>query len=132
MAKEITIRVHSEEDYVNAEAASNVLFGKSTTEDLEKIDEETLLSVFEGVPTATISSKEFSECTDITELLSVTTNQIIFQSKGEAKRLIQGGGVSVNKIKVTDPDAKPDFTLLQEKYLVVQKGKKNYFLVKVD
>ena len=132
MAREITIRVHSEEDYMHAEAASNVLFGKSTAEDLSTIDEETLLSVFDGVPNIDISSSELNESIDVADLLSVKTSQIIFQSKGEAKRMIQGGGVSINKIKVTDHDTKPDFKLLQGKYLVVQKGKKNYFLIKVD
>lgn len=132
MAREITIRVHSEEDYMHAEAASNVLFGKSTAEDLSTIDEGTLLSVFEGVPNIDISSSELNDSIDVADLLSVKTSQIIFQSKGEAKRMIQGGGVSINKIKVTDHDTKPDFKLLQGKYLVVQKGKKNYFLIKVD
>ncbi len=132
MAREITIRVHSEEDYMHAEAASNVLFGKSTAEDLSTIDEETLLSVFDGVPNIDISSSELNDSIDVADLLSVKTSQIIFQSKGEAKRMIQGGGVSINKIKVTDHDTKPDFKLLQGKYLVVQKGKKNYFLIKVD
>ena len=132
LAKEITIRVHSEAEFENAVAASKILFGKSTTEELAVIDEQTLLSVFEGVPTTSVSPERLEQCPDVTELLSVTTNGIVFSSKGDAKRMIKGGGVSVNKLKVANPDAKPDFDLLQEKYLVIQKGKKNYFLVIIE
>ena len=132
LAKDITCRVHSEAEYKNAVAASNILFGKSTTEELAEIDEQTLLSVFEGVPMASISSQDVKESQNTSELLSIKTNGIIFKSKGEAKRMIQGGGVSINKIKISDPEGKDDFSLLQEKYLLVQRGKKNYFLIKVE
>ncbi len=132
MAKEITCTVHSDKEYENAVTASSILFGNSTTDELSKIDEQTLLSVFEGVPMEVISSNDLSESVNISDLLSVRTNNIIFKSKGEARRMIQGGGVSVNKIKISDPDSKPDFSLLQDKYLVIQRGKKNYFLVKVE
>jgi len=132
MAKEITCTVHSDKEYENAVTASSILFGNSTTDELSKIDEQTLLSVFEGVPMEVISPNDLSESVNISDLLSVRTNNIIFKSKGEARRMIQGGGVSVNKIKISDPDSKPDFSLLQDKYLVIQRGKKNYFLVKVE
>ena len=132
LAKEITITVHSEEDYSQAVTASSILFGNSTAEDLAKIDEETLLAVFDGVPKTTISSTTLSDCTNLSDFLSVTTNNLIFKSKGEARRMIQGGGVSINKLKVSDPDKKPEFDLLLGKHLVIQKGKKNYFLLNVE
>ncbi len=131
LAEEITLRVHSRQEYDKAVAASNILFGKSTTEDLSKLDEDTLLSVFEGVPQESISRNDLTNTSDIADLLSITTSCFIFQSKGEARRMIKGGGVSVNKIRITSPEQQPDFTLLQNKYLLVQKGKKNYFLIKV-
>ncbi len=131
IAKELTIRVHSEEDYDTAIKASQILFGKSTTEDLISIDEATLLSVFEGVPQVTISTADLENCNDVTTFLSETTQGIVFKSKGEARRMLQAGGVSVNKEKIT-ADTNVDFKLLQEKYLLVQKGKKNYFLVTVS
>ena len=131
LAKDITIRVHSEVDYEMALKASQVLFGKSTTEDLAALDERTLLSVFEGVPQTEISKESLESAPDVTELLSETANGLIFKSKGEARRMIQGGGVSVNKQKLTDPSQRADFELLQDKYLVAQKGKKNYYLLKI-
>ena len=131
IAKELTIRVHSEEDYETAIKASQILFGKSTTEDLVTIDEATLLSVFEGVPQVSISNADLENCNDVTTFLSETTQGIVFKSKGEARRMLQAGGVSINKEKIT-ADQNVDFKLLQEKYLLVQKGKKNYFLVTVN
>jgi len=132
LAEEITIRVHSKVEYDKAISASQVLFGRSTTKDLEQIEESMLLDIFEGVPHTKISTSTLTEASDITDLLSVNTNQIIFKSKGEARRMIQGGGVSVNKMKISSPEQKPDFSLLQKKYLLVQKGKKNYYLIKVE
>ncbi len=132
LAEDITKRVHSEEDLEMAIKASNLLFGKSTTEDLEAIDEATLLSVFEGVPQTTISKAALEEAQGFIDLLSVTTNEIIFKSKGEARRMLQGGGVSVNKAKISDFNAKPEISLLQDKYFLVQKGKKNYYLITVE
>ena len=130
LAKDITTRVHSEADYNMSLKASQVLFGKSTTEDLASLDERTLLSVFEGVPQTEISKEKLENAPNVTELLSEITNGLIFKSKGEARRMIQGGGVSVNKQKLTDPAQRVDFDLLQDKYLVAQKGKKNYYLIK--
>lgn len=132
LAKDITIRVHTADEYSLAVKASNILFGNSTTEELQSLDEDTLLAVFEGVPQTTISKSAFETYANVTDLLSVTTNGLVFPSKGEARKMIQAGGVSINKIKVDDANAKGSFSLLQNKYLLAQKGKKNYYLIKVD
>lgn len=131
MAEDITVRVHSREDYEMSVRASSILFGKSTTEELAAINEKTLLSVMEGVPQVEITDSEYNNALSVTDLLSEITNGQIFSSKGEARRMIKGGGVSINKQKIADVEQKPEFTLLQEKFLLVQKGKKNYYLVKV-
>lgn len=132
LAKDITIRVHSQGDYEGALKASNILFGNSTTEDLQSLDEDTLLSVFEGVPQAVISRGEYESVGTVTDLLSTATKSIVFPSKGEARKMITAGGVSINKAKVEDANVKPDFKLLQNKYLLAQKGKKNYYLIVVE
>ncbi|MEM1405556.1 MAG: S4 domain-containing protein, partial [Bacteroidota bacterium] len=129
LAKDITARVHSAEGYEMAVKASNILFGKSTTDDLVALDERTLLAVFDGVPQTTIAKNDLESVNDVTTLLSETTSGIIFKSKGEARRMIQGGGVSINKQKISDPNEVADFDLLQAKYILVQKGKKNYYLI---
>ncbi|HZY79985.1 MAG TPA: tyrosine--tRNA ligase [Cyclobacteriaceae bacterium] len=126
LAKDITIRVHSEEDYNAAVKASNILFGNSTSDDLKSLDEETFLSVFEGVPQSTISKGDYNNAATVTDLLAQCG---VFPSKGEARKMIQGGGVSVNKLKVEDANQKPSFELIQGKYLLAQKGKKNYYLI---
>lgn len=131
LAEELTIRVHSQEDLDTAVKASSLLFGKSTTEDLESLNEKTLLQVFEGVPQTEIKAQDLEDVSDVTTFLSETTNNLIFNSKGEARKMIQGGGVSINKSKITAPDQKVDNRLLQGKYLLAQKGKKNYYLIKV-
>jgi tyrosyl-tRNA synthetase len=132
LAKDITVRVHTEEEFLLAVKASNILFGNSTTEELQSLNEETLLAVFEGVPQTTISKSAFENYANVTDLLSVTTNGFVFPSKGEARKMIQAGGVSINKTKVEDANARGSFVLLQNKYLLAQKGKKNYYLIKVD
>ncbi len=132
LAKDITVRVHGEEEYDMAVKASNILFGSSTTEELQSLSEETLLAVFEGVPQTTISKSAFENYINVTDLLSVTTNGMIFSSKGEARKMIQAGGVSINKAKIEDANSKGTFSLLQNRYLLAQKGKKNYFLIKVE
>lgn len=129
LAKDITIRVHSMSEYDGAIKASNLLFGNSTTDDLKDLDEDTLLSVFEGVPQTTISRADFESCVSVTDLLSVATGNLVFPSKGEARKMIQAGGVSINKEKVQDANSKASFELLQNKYLLAQKGKKNYYLI---
>ena len=131
IAKEVTIRVHSESDYNAAVEASEILFGNAPTEALSKLDEETLLNVFEGVPQMQISRDELTSGISVIELLSDKTN--VFPSRGEARKLIQGGGVSINKQKLTDVNAVQNTNgLLQNKYLLVQKGKKNYYLLIVS
>ncbi|WP_420318889.1 tyrosine--tRNA ligase [Ekhidna sp.] len=130
LAEELTERVHSKKDLETAIKASTILFGKSTTEDLVSLDEKTLLQVFEGVPQSEIK-KDQLEGQDVTTFLSETTNNIIFKSKGEARKMIQGGGVSINKTKINAPDQLMEFDLLQDKYLLAQRGKKNYYLIRV-
>lgn len=132
LAQDITVRVHSQEDYEMAVKASNILFGKSTTEDLETLDEDTLLSVFEGVPKTSISQGAFDSVENVTDLLTETSNNLVFPSKGEARRMIKGGGVSINKSKLSSAEQSADFKLLQNKYLLAQKGKKNYYLIAVE
>jgi tyrosyl-tRNA synthetase len=123
--------VHSREEYENAVAASKILFGKSTTDELKALDEKTFLSVFEGVPVFTVSMNKLKEGVPALDLL--TDEAAVFPSKGELKRLIKGGGLSLNKQKVTSMDATiDDEYLLNEKYILVQKGKKNYFVLKVE
>ena len=131
IAEDVTVRVHGRDEYEMAVKASQILFGKNVTEELKSINERTLLSVFEGVPQVTISRDAYSNAGTATDLLSEVTEGIIFPSKGEAKRMIQGGGVSVNKVKVDNPNEEPAYDLLQDKYLLVQRGKKNYYLVTV-
>ncbi|MEO8146816.1 MAG: tyrosine--tRNA ligase [Bacteroidia bacterium] len=129
LAKDITIRVHSEEDYKTAVDASEILFGKATTEALKNLSEELFLQVFEGVPQSDIAASELTAGIDVVELLSDKTQ--IFLSRGEARKMIQAGGVSINKEKATDANATiQSDSLINGKYLLVQKGKKNYYLVK--
>jgi tyrosyl-tRNA synthetase len=128
LAKEITVMVHSEEDYNAAVEASGILFGNATSEALRKLDEDTLLAVFEGVPQFDISFGDLQEGVKAIDLF--TDKAAIFPSKGEMRKLVQGGGVSLNKEKLTDHDAVINTsTLLNGKYLLIQKGKKNYFLL---
>jgi len=131
LAEELTVRVHSQEALNMALKASSILFGKSTTEELKSIDEDTLLSVFEGVPQVTISQSDLDNTESITDFLSDLTQSVIFPSKGEARKMIKGGGVSINKEKVLDANAPVEISLLQGKYILVQRGKKNYYLVTV-
>ena len=128
LAKDITIRVHSEEAYLSALEASEILFGKGTTETLKKLPEETLLAVFEGVPQSELAKGEIAKSINIVDLLTEKTQ--IFPSKGEARRMLKDGGVAVNKEKVDENFMISPDHLLQGKYLLIQKGKKNYYLVK--
>lgn len=128
LAKEVTIMVHSEEDYNAAVEASNILFGNATSEALKKLDEDTLLAVFEGVPQFEVSLDEFA--TGIKAVDLFTEKAAVFPSKGEMRKLVQSGGVSVNKEKLaTAEEVVTSASLLNNKYLLVQKGKKNYFLL---
>ena len=128
LAKEVTIMVHSEEDYNAAVEASNILFGNATSEALKKLDEDTLLAVFEGVPQFEVSMDEFATGVKAVDLF--TEKAAVFPSKGEMRKLVQSGGVSVNKEKLATADeVVTSASLLNNKYLLVQKGKKNYFLL---
>jgi len=128
LAKEITVMVHSLEDYEAAVEASNILFGNSTHESLMKLDEDTLLAVFEGVPQFEISRDELSAGVKAIDLL--TEKAAVFASKGEMRKLVQSGGISVNKEKLAEAETVIDCSsLLNEKYLLVQRGKKNYYLL---
>ena len=128
LAKEITTMVHSAEEYENAVEASQILFSNKAKDILHKIDEDTLLSVFEGVPTFEVSRSAIDEGTPLISLL--TDNAAVFPSKGEMRKLTQGGGVSINQEKLADPNmsASADM-LLNGKYILAQKGKKNYYLL---
>lgn len=131
LAEDITTRVHSKEALDKAIHASLILFGKKATDEINNIDEETLLSVFDGIPKIEIEKDVFEAVSNPIDLLSDITNSEIFSSKGEARRMIQGGGVSINKTKIEKIDTIPAYKLLQDKYLLVQKGKKNYYLIEV-
>jgi len=126
LAEDVTIRVHSEEALQNAIAASNILFGKSTQEDLSNLNEKDLLSVFEGVPQAEVSLSELEKGIDI---IDFSVEMKVFQSKGEARRMIQNNGLSVNKSKVNLEKKISSADLLHGKYVLLQKGKKNYYLI---
>jgi len=128
LAKEVTTMVHSEADYLAAVDASSILFGNSTSDQLKKLDEETFLAVFEGVPQFEISLAELNEGIKAIDLL--TDKSAVFPSKGEMRKMTQGGGVAINKEKLAQPDAVVTADqLLNGRYLLVQKGKKNYFLL---
>ena len=129
LAKDLTIRVHSEKDYQTALEASEILFGKSTTEALRKLDTETFLSVFEGVPCSEVSAGEFDGGTSLVDLLSDKTG--IFASKSEVRRALKENSLSINKEKVTEQTSVGKEMLLNGAYVLVQKGKKNYFLIHV-
>ncbi|WP_181306220.1 tyrosine--tRNA ligase [Rufibacter sp. XAAS-G3-1] len=130
LAKEVTTTVHSAEEYESAVEASQILFGKGDLETLRNLPEDTLLAVFEGVPQIEVSRENLTAETQSVDFLSELTQNQIFESKGEAKKMIQNGGVSINRQKVGKPDQVLSQDFLQGKYLVVQKGKKNYYLVK--
>jgi len=128
LAKDLTLRVHGLDEFDQAVKASDILFGKGTTETLRTLDEKTLLGVFEGVPQSEISRTELETGIGMVDFLSEKTG--IFPSKGEARRMLKEGGVQVNKEKaIEDSTVTPSF-LLNNSYILVQKGKKNYFLVK--
>jgi len=128
LAKDLTIRVHSEDEYNAAVEASQILFGKGTTEALKKLDEKMLLSVFEGVPQSDVPKSTIEAGINVVDFLAEATD--IFNSKGEARRMLKDNGVSINKEKVKEEFVIGTRDLLNGKYILVQKGKKNYFLVK--
>ncbi len=131
LAKELTEMVHSEEAYNSAVAASEILFSPKAAEALHNVDEKTLLEVFEGVPMFDIALSDLEAGVPLIDLVAVKSQ--VFPSKGEARKMIQQGGVSVNKEKVTDPNAViGKDALLGGKYIHVQKGKKNHYLLKAE
>ncbi len=125
IAEEVTTRVHSKEDLEMAIKASNILFGKSIADDLKSLDEETFLSVFEGVPQFEMNKADLG--LGILDILAEKTQ--IFASKGEARRMISSNAVSINKEKITEDVQLSENDLLNGKYILAQKGKKNYFLI---
>ena len=129
LAEEITTMIHSREEYEKAVEASAILFGGATSEALRRLDEQTLLQVFEGVPQFRVARTELEGAgVPFVELCAGLTQ--LFPSKGECRKLVQGGGVSLNKEKVADAmRAVTDAELIAGKYLLVQRGKKNYYLV---
>lgn len=128
LAEEVTVMVHSREAYEAAVEASNILFGKSTKESLLKLDEQTLLDVFDGVPQFEVARTVFEQGVKAIDL--TTEYAKIFSSKGEMRKLTQGGGISINKEKLADANQELTASdLLDGKYLLVQQGKKKYFLV---
>jgi len=131
MAKELTMMVHSEQAYCQAAKATDILFGDAAPETIQALREQDLLAISSEVPRITISKEQWENLTDVTGLVSSATQGMIFKSKGEARRMIQGGGLSINKIKVTDPHQKPTLKLLHDRYLLVQQGKKHHYLIVV-
>jgi len=131
LAEEVTVMVHSRSDYDGAVEASQILFGRGTTESLKKMSESTFLSVFEGVPVFDVKMELLANGVTIADLCA--EHSLIFASKGELRRLVQGGGLSLNKIKIENPEMPVGMELLlNNKYLLIQKGKKNYYLIRVS
>lgn len=129
LAKEVTVMVHGEKEYEKAVSASNILFGNSTSEALRELDERTFLSVFEGVPQFNLSKDLLPK--NIIEVLAVDT--AVFPSKGECRKMIAAGGVSINKDKTNDIDRQiSQEDIIDGKYVLIQKGKKNYFILKFE
>lgn len=130
LAEEVTVMVHSHGDYEGAVEASQILFGKGTTESLKKMSESTFLSVFEGVPVFDVKMDILVNGVTIADLCAEHSQ--VFSSKGELRRLVQGGGLSLNKLKIENPEMVIlSDMLLNNKYLLVQKGKKNYYLIRI-
>ncbi|MBK6642083.1 MAG: tyrosine--tRNA ligase [Bacteroidetes bacterium] len=128
LAKELTTMVHSEQDYLNSVEASGILFGQDTADQLKNLEEKLLLEIMDGVPQMTVSKNDLQAGVGIVDLLAEKTN--IFPSKGEAKKMVMAGGVSINKVKVADTNVSVTTTdLLRDKYLILQKGKKQYYLL---
>ena len=131
LAKELTVMVHSEEDYNAAVEASQILFSSKAQDALRNLDEKTLLDVFEGVPQFKVDREKIETGIPVLDLLAAETG--VFTSKGEARKMIQGGGVSINKEKVSDPAMTIGAdSLLNGKYILAQRGKKNYYLIIVE
>ena len=129
LAEEITTMVHSKDDFENAEKASNILFSKSFKNDIKSLNEKLFLDVFEGVPQAEISKSDFDEGLDMIAALSAKTN--FLNSNGEARRALKENSISVNKEKVTEDYILSSNDLINDRYIIVNKGKKNTYIIKV-
>ena len=128
LAKDITVRTHGENEYNKAIKSSEFLFGNTGIEFLDELNENEVLALFDGVPQFNIAVNELTDGINVVDLLGAKTG--VFPSKGEAKKMIQGGGVAINKNKVASiDDIYNNSNLMGRKFLVVQKGKKNYFLI---
>ncbi|WP_439559581.1 tyrosine--tRNA ligase [Dyadobacter sp.] len=129
LAAELTTRIHSEKAYQTVIKASEVLFGKATLETLQSIELDEFDTIFNGVPQTGISREEWNNTANILDLISTVTKSEIYTSKGEARRAIQQNALSVNKVKVTsEAQALSEFTLLQDRFLLISKGKKNHLI----
>jgi tyrosyl-tRNA synthetase len=129
LAEEITVMVHSAEDLENAIKASNILFGNATSEDLKQLDEATFLEVFDGVPQANIARQEIEAGINIIDVLNEKTG--FFKSNGEARRALVANSISVNKEKVTEEFVFTNANLINNQFVLLQSGKKNYFVIRV-
>ncbi len=130
LGEEVTVSVHGKEEYKKAIAASNILFGKSTSEDLKILDEQTFLDVFDGVPQATVSKEDIDNGLDMIGALAAKTN--FLNSNSDARRALKENAVSVNKEKVKEDYTITSNDLIANKYVLLQRGKKSYFLLKVE
>lgn len=131
LAEEVTVMVHGQEEYDKAVEASQILFSNKADEALRHLDEKTLLEVMEGVPRFHVNKEDLKSGIPLLDFLAVQTH--VFPSKGEARKMVQQGGVSLNKQKVTDPNySVNESELLNGKYILAQKGKKNYYLISVE
>ena len=128
LGKDVTIRVHSEEAYNRAVDASEILFGKNTSDKLKNIEERDLLDIFEGVPQFEVDKNELTAGVNVVDLLAQKSE--VFSSNGEARRMLKSNAVSVNKEKVSEEKRLTNSDLLNDKYVLIQKGKKNYYLLK--
>jgi tyrosyl-tRNA synthetase len=129
VAEEVTTMVHSKEDLDNAIKAANILFGKSTSEDLKTLDEQTFLDVFDGVTQATVSREDINNGLDMIGALAAKTG--FLKSNGDARRALKENAISVNKEKVKEDFSITTADLINDKFVLLQRGKKNYFVLVV-
>jgi tyrosyl-tRNA synthetase len=130
LGEEVTVLVHGKEEYEKAIAASNILFGKSTASDLKSLDEQTFLDVFDGVPQATVSLTQVGNGLDMIAALAAETS--FLKSNGEARRALKENAISVNKEKIKEDFLITSNDLIADKYVLLQRGKKNYYLLIVE
>ena len=131
LAKELTSMVHSVADYTEAARATGLLFGQATLADLEALSEQDLLTILGEVPQISMGREQLGQVAHVLELVTSGTQGRIFSSQGAARRMIQEGGLYVNRMRVVDPYQRPDWVLLRERYLLIQKGKKHHYLITV-